>query len=77
MPVRPAEAALTPLAGPRDALPQGRTAHALVLTYKFSLMEDGKVTPMLPMLNRRDPHSLHGIMTAPSRARRWKIVTAS
>ncbi len=50
--VRPAEAALSPLPGPRDALPDGRTAHALVLTYKFSLLEDGKVTPVLPMLNR-------------------------
>ncbi len=52
MAVRPHEAAMTPLPGPRDALPDGRTAHALVLTYKFSLAEDGKVTPTLPMLNR-------------------------
>ena len=50
--VRPSEAALSPLPGPRDALPDGRTAHALVLTYKFSLVEDGKVTPLLPILNR-------------------------
>ena len=49
--VRPAEAALSPLTGARDALPDGRTAHALVLTYKFSLAEDGKITPLLPMLN--------------------------
>ena len=50
--VRPIEATLAPLPGPRDALPDGRTAHALVLSYKFSLAEDGKVTPTLPMLNR-------------------------
>ena len=55
MAVRPHEVAMTPLPGPRDALPDGRTAHAMVLTYKFSLAEDGKVTPTLPMLNRCVP----------------------
>ena len=50
--VRPSEAALSPLPGARDALPEGRTAHQLLLSYKFSLAEDGKVTPLLPMLNK-------------------------
>lgn len=37
--------------GPRDALPRGRTPHALMLTYKLSLQEGGKITPRLPMMN--------------------------
>ena len=53
--VRPSETRLSPLSWARDSLPEGRTAHALVLTYKFSLAEDGKVTPSLPMLNRCTP----------------------
>lgn len=52
IPLRPTEAELAPLSAPRDALPGGRTIHRLVLTYKLSLAEDGKVRPTLPMLNR-------------------------
>ena len=37
--------------GARDALPRGRTPHALTLTYKLSLVEGGKITPRLPMMN--------------------------
>jgi hypothetical protein len=39
------------LQGARDALPRGRTPHALTLTYKLSLIEGGKITPRLPMMN--------------------------
>lgn len=39
------------LQGARDALPRGRTPHALTLTYKLSLVEGGKITPRLPMMN--------------------------
>lgn len=34
---------------------QGRVTHRLLLTYKLSLAEAGKVTPTLPMLNRWVP----------------------
>lgn len=52
IPLRPTDAALAPLPGPRDALWDGRVAHSLLLTYAFTLAEGGAVTPTLPALNR-------------------------
>lgn len=52
IPLRPTDSTLAPLKAPRDVLPQGRTIHRLVLTYKLSLTEGGKVTPRVPLLNR-------------------------
>lgn len=52
IPLRPSESELAPLLGPRDTLPEGRVTHRLILTYKLSLAEGGKVTPTLPMLNK-------------------------
>lgn len=52
IPLRPTDAELSPLSAPRDVLPGGRTIHRLVLTYKFSLTEGGKVTPRVPLLNK-------------------------
>jgi tripeptidyl-peptidase-2 len=52
IPLRPADAELAPLPGPRDALWDGRVTHSLLLTYTFSLAEGGAVTPTLPALNR-------------------------
>lgn len=52
IPLRPCEAELAPLASPRDTLPEGRVTHRLLLTYKLSLAEGGKITPTLPLLNR-------------------------
>ena len=52
IPLRPTEAELAPLGGPRDELPGGRAIHRLILTYKLSLAEGGKVRPTLPSLNR-------------------------
>ena len=46
------------LQGARDALPRGRTPHALTLTYKLSLVEDGKITPRLPMMNGWEAFSI-------------------
>ncbi|GAB4814120.1 hypothetical protein N2152v2_001166 [Parachlorella kessleri] len=51
IPLRPTDAELAPLPFPRDTLPQGRVTHRLILTYKLSMAEAGKVTPTLPMLN--------------------------
>ncbi len=51
IPLRPVSSELAPLEGPRDALPRGRTPHGLTLTYKLSLIEGGKITPRLPMMN--------------------------
>lgn len=50
--LRPTDAELAPLATPRDTLWEGRVTHRLLLTYKLSLAEAGKVTPTLPALNR-------------------------
>jgi hypothetical protein len=44
--------------GARDALPRGRTPHALTLTYKLSLVEGGKITPRLPMMNGWEAFSI-------------------
>lgn len=52
IPLRPTDAELSPLPWPRDTLPEGRVIHRLILTYKLSLAEAGKVTPTLPMLNK-------------------------
>ena len=52
IPLRPTDAALTPLRAPRDVLPGGRTIHSLVLTYALSLSEPGKVTPRVNLFNR-------------------------
>lgn len=43
---------LIPLTEPRDVLPGGRTIHRLLLAYKLSLQEGGKITPRVPLLNR-------------------------
>lgn len=43
---------MQPLDSPRDQLPQGRTIHALLLTYKLSLEAEGKHRVTVPMLNR-------------------------
>lgn len=51
--VRPSEAKVQPLSGPRDALPNGRQIHALLLVYKFSVSEGGRFTPRFPLLNQR------------------------
>ena len=51
IPLRPTEAELAPLPFPRDTLPEGRVTHRLILTYKLTMTEAGKVTPTLPMLN--------------------------
>jgi tripeptidyl-peptidase-2 len=54
IPLRPTDAGIAPapLLGPRDVLPGGRTIHSLLLSYKLSLPEGGKVTPRVPLLNR-------------------------
>ncbi|KAK9809052.1 hypothetical protein WJX72_008467 [[Myrmecia] bisecta] len=52
IPLRPAETQLAPLLDPRDALPEGRVIHSLMLTYKLSVAEAGKHKPTLPMLNK-------------------------
>jgi len=52
IPLRPAEAVLAPLPGKRDALPNNRTIHTLLLTYKLTVTEAGKHTITLPLLNR-------------------------
>jgi tripeptidyl-peptidase II len=53
IPLRPTDAGvLAPLRAPRDVLPGGRTIHSLLLSYKLSLQEGGKVTPRVPLLNR-------------------------
>ena len=51
IPLRPSEAVLAPLRGERDALPNNRTIHSLLLTYKLSVAEAGKHTVTLPPLN--------------------------
>ena len=51
-PLRPIKYAIKPLSAPRDVLPENRTIHQMVLTYKLSLTEGGKVTPRVPLLNR-------------------------
>ena len=52
IPLRPSEAVLAPLPGKRDTLPNNRTIHSLLLTYKLSVAEAGKHTVTLPPLNR-------------------------
>ncbi|CAK0779170.1 hypothetical protein CVIRNUC_004710 [Coccomyxa viridis] len=51
IPLRPSEALLAPLLGKRDALPNQRTIHSLLLTYKLTVVEAGKHTVRLPLLN--------------------------
>ena len=51
IPLRPCEAVLAPLPGKRDALPNNRAIHSLLLTYKLSVAEAGKHTVTLPPLN--------------------------
>ena len=43
---------MQPLGNDRDQLPQGRTIHALLLTYKLSVEAEGKYRVTVPMLNR-------------------------
>ena len=46
IPLRPVSCTTTPLATPRDALPNGRITHRMVLTYKLSLKQGGEITPI-------------------------------
>ena len=43
---------MAPLVGRRDALPNQRTIHSLLLTYKLTVVEAGKHTVRLPLLNK-------------------------
>ena len=43
---------MAPLLDKRDALPNQRTIHSLLLTYKLSVVEAGKHTVRLPLLNK-------------------------
>ena len=52
IPLRPSESLMAPLAGRRDALPNQRTIHSLLLTYKLTVVEAGKHTVRLPLLNK-------------------------
>lgn len=52
IPLKPVESQMQPLHAARDQLPQGRTIHALLLTYKLSLEAEGKHRVTVPMLNR-------------------------
>jgi hypothetical protein len=52
IPLKPVESQMQPLDAARDQLPQGRTIHALLLTYKLSLETEGKHRVTVPMLNR-------------------------
>lgn len=52
-PYRPVENKLQALPSDRDKLPSGRQILSLILTYKFNLAEACKVTPRLPVLNKR------------------------
>ncbi|KAL0038695.1 hypothetical protein WJX79_003623 [Trebouxia sp. C0005] len=52
IPLKPVESQMHPLDAARDQLPQGRTIHALLLTYKLSLEAEGKHRVTVPMLNR-------------------------
>lgn len=47
----PTETSMTPLDAARDALPEGRCVHALLLTYSLEVKEAGEYTPRLPALN--------------------------
>lgn len=49
--VPPTEASITPLDAARDALPEGRCVHALLLSYSLEVKEGGQYTPRLPALN--------------------------
>lgn len=51
--LRPTDYKLQPSKSPvRDQLPQGRTIHTLLLTYKVSIEAEGKFQVTVPMLNR-------------------------
>ena len=52
IPLRPSESVMAPLLGKRDALPNQRTIHSLLLTYKLTVVEAGKHTIRLPLLNK-------------------------
>eukprot|EP00249_Psilotum_nudum_P018372 c26772_g1_i1 orf=205-4470(+) len=52
-PYQPVDVKLEPLSVDRDQLPNGRRIVALTLTYKFTVAEAGKVTPRVPLLNKR------------------------
>eukprot|EP01025_Chloroclados_australasicus_P012076 TRINITY_DN154_c0_g3_i1.p1 TRINITY_DN154_c0_g3~~TRINITY_DN154_c0_g3_i1.p1 ORF type:complete len:1355 (+),score=115.99 TRINITY_DN154_c0_g3_i1:491-4066(+) len=52
IPLKPSETQLKPLETERDTLPRNRVIHQLIMTYKFSLAESGKITPKCPMINR-------------------------
>lgn len=51
--VRPAEAQIRTLPGPRDQLPDERQLKQIILTYQFDVPEEGDVTPRFPALNDR------------------------
>ena len=50
-PVLGGGSAIRILDGARDALDKGRQVYALELSYKFTQLAKGKVTPMVPLLN--------------------------
>lgn len=52
IPLRPTDSQMQPLSSQRDQLPQGRIIHALMLTYKLSVENEGKHRVTVPMLNR-------------------------
>ena len=52
MTLRPASCTTTPLDTPRDALPNGRITHRMVLTYKLTLKQGGEITPLPPALKK-------------------------
>lgn len=52
IPLRPTDTQMQPLSSDRDQLPQGRTIHALLLTFKLSIEAEGKYRVTVPMLNR-------------------------
>ena len=43
---------MAPLPSKRDALPSQRTIHSLLLTYTLTVVEAGKHTIKLPLLNK-------------------------
>lgn len=53
LPLAPSESSISPFTSKRDELPDSRVIHKLSLTYNLKLIEGGRVTPRLMMLNRQ------------------------
>lgn len=53
LPLAPSDSNISPYTSKRDKLPDSRVIHKLSLTYNLKLVEGGKVTPRLMMLNRQ------------------------